>query len=1040
MSYSDNHRPPPAFKGFKLGSDLSGAQEAVPVPLVMGQRLVTVTWISRAYNGNAVVAQRSEKKDNNPTAGIVGSLGAGPEMTFLIHALLSDAYKPTKFYNFRYSIAGIACEGSVDYLYSIIIDGHAMWPRRRDILTDATNPQVRKWKEGRDYEAGDLERFGYAVYQCVLGHTSNESNAPPNPTYWTVYKLSRGSEDYVEIRLPTRGKMRLYWGTQTQTVDPILQPWVRGLNPNGNRKNELHPNYRGWCYIALPDFNFGLQKEAAPTIQLVLGRKPYQSIVTGDAAALDDGQANPISTGLELLTSDNCLQLSSARIDSTSAQATADAAQARIDLTGISELIDSQQQLPEIWQRIAAVCDGYMRWNASTKKIEFGLYAHGSAPASYTTLTIHDFADGGPPEFDAQGWRNAFTRAVVRFKDRARAFKDTSDKVSDGRAHAIVGEHRTLALDRSNITRHEQALAHAAETLKAIGRPQATSTISLRRAVGKPIRPGDYIRYDIDLEPGGDQLLAYFRVKQRTIPPRGAIEFQVEMDENLTTLAIAAVSEVNDPADEVIEIPNARIIPCPPKLAGNIDTLCILAERQSSVTAFSAWFDTNASGDFQKLANFSAFAQRAKLRDDHTSGQTTLKLFVPDQADTDLFSEQPGALAAADDQLLAILVEKKPSALMDDDAGAMHDDEDPNGPIATDELVAQIVEDELGFARFEVCSVSASDVVAIADDDGGAAMQDDDGGQLAPDDLLFDLTVLRSRLGTKARAFTAANCEVWLIHRSDLPAVLHDQFTTLRTNAATGTAPNVGYFRLQPSSTTLGEKDLADCPSLDFLWPRCVQARPQLTITAPTAADVTVAAPYPASLSVTGTITDEDANLVGFRVSLKKSGDSAETLVDEQVFNPTGEKAFDYTLQISEPGTFYIYVRAWDSTGLHTEAVFTVTAGAGTGKCATPELWLLGKLLPAGVKVFGPIELRCNTPGATMTYVWLDVADNGDPLGSEGPYDYDPDDLTTWPQARIVQRISSQIIGYSTLSVYAHKTGLDDSSFNNYLISNRAIY
>jgi hypothetical protein len=58
----------------------------------------------------------------------------------------------------------------------------------------------------------------------------------------------------------------------------------------------------------------------------------------------------------------------------------------------------------------------------------------------------------------------------------------------------------------------------------------------VRREKGRNIRPGDYIRFDIDVEPGGSGLLQYFRVMEREVPFTGPIRFSVEADVTLSPI------------------------------------------------------------------------------------------------------------------------------------------------------------------------------------------------------------------------------------------------------------------------------------------------------------------------------------------------------------------------------------------------------------------------------------------------------------------------------------------------------------------------
>jgi hypothetical protein len=150
-----------------------------------------------------------------------------------------------------------------------------------------------------------------------------------------------------------------------------------------------------------------------------------------------------------------------------------------------------------------------------------------------------------------------------------------------------------------------------------------------------------------------------------------------------------------------------------------------------------------------------------------TSGAGTIEITVPDQVDLDRLSAQPGDIPAADDTLLAIL--------LDIDTG-------------------QVDEDGDGYAIVEVCSISAQALVSGSN---------------------YDLTVLRARQGTTAKAFTTGTAEVWIIPRASLIGFIHADFATLRANKVAGTTPDTAYFRLTPF-TYVAVRDLGDCSSVSI--------------------------------------------------------------------------------------------------------------------------------------------------------------------------------------------------------------------------------
>jgi hypothetical protein len=162
-----------------------------------------------------------------------------------------------KSYNYFGTIAGAVCAGPVDALIAVIVDGKELWPGGKI------------WYAGATITAGQIWKFNHISFVALSDHTASTANQPGNATYWTEYTFPRGSNPYDDITISGRGVMRLYWGTQGQTVDPKLQS-------TGNNYSEEHPDYKGVCYIEPIDFLFGQETSTAPNIEIVVRRAPVQ--------------------------------------------------------------------------------------------------------------------------------------------------------------------------------------------------------------------------------------------------------------------------------------------------------------------------------------------------------------------------------------------------------------------------------------------------------------------------------------------------------------------------------------------------------------------------------------------------------------------------------------------------------------------------------------------------------------------------------------------------------------------------------------------
>jgi hypothetical protein len=821
-----------------------------------------------------------------------------------------------KTYDYYGTIAAAICEGPVAGLHAVIIDNKEVWPK------------ATAWAAGQNVTVNHLRACNGQTWKALSSHATTTENAPPNATYWELYKLA-ASGDYSSLTISGYGTARIYWGTQSQTVDPLLAS-------AGNEKGEQHPDYKGICYLVLVDFLLGRERTTAPNLEVVVSRAPSQNIVTDGGgntpAILVDGQANLVAAACEILTSANGLGQSASLLDSPSLNEAADDADDRDDITAASLLFDSQLGLKEFTDLMQDMLDVVLRFNQLTGLIEAKAYVHGSAPLSFTTLVIDDLVE--PPQFSAEGWSSMKTGAVVVFHDRQRGFKETSEKVDDLRAFTVLGEHRRVTLNRPDITRREQAIAHAMETLRAVGRPQLTGEIVVRREKGKSIRAGDWVKLDIELEPGGAQLLQFFRVQRRELPYTGPIRLNLVADTTLSPIPYAPSEPLSPPVDiTVAAVANYRIVEAPAETIDAEDRLLALVERPAQLTSgANVYFDTAEGGDYQLLASVANFAARATIRADLTDAATTILVAAPYQVDRARFEEEPGAVQAADDTLLAFLVKI---------------------------TAGQVATDGSGFSFLECCSISAQALVSATAWSSGVAVAAGDvhshgdvtyrcidahttGASTEPgvgadwadywavSPYNYDLTVLRGRRGTVGRAFDAVDTEIWVVPRSLMVEFTHKDFPTLRAGA------DPAYFKLQPF-TYLDTRDIDDCTAGDFTFAPEVPKRPTLTLTDPGSLSVSVSNPWPVDVDVVGTWNDENGDMISVRTALRDA--TTSHTIYEEVFSPTGTKAIDQSISIPGAGTWYIDLIATDISGLETTKTITVTATGSSPKLPKPMIY-----------------------------------------------------------------------------------------------------
>ncbi|HZV32986.1 MAG TPA: hypothetical protein VFB72_00285, partial [Verrucomicrobiae bacterium] len=301
------------------------------------------------------------------------------------------------------------------------------------------------------------------------------------------------------------------------------------------------------------------------------------------------------------------------------------------------------------------------------------------------------------------------------------------------------------------------------------------------------------------------------------------------------------------------------------------------------------------------------------------------------------FTMQPGTHGANNDELLLFLVSVQTPA-------------------------NTVGEDSNGYAIVECCSVSASTLVSPGN---------------------YQLTVLRGRLGTVAGTWVSGagpNLEIWIVPRSSLVEYTHAEFPSMVSGYSLATAVQpTSYFRITPY-TYIAELLLSDATAIPFVFPFRSYAAPKLTLTSPASVPVTVTSPtYPYTLSVAGTWTSSNDNLVSWAVTLEKSTDTAARKIGSAVFAATDSTDFSLNAILEAAGSYVLTLIAKDANGLTTTEVINITATGPGAKVAVPVWTFKGNSLNQSTTLataeanpnygsLGALSATCQTPGSSVFF------------------------------------------------------------------------
>lgn len=492
------------------------------------------------------------------------------------------------------SIAGAVACGPVDWIGGVFIDNKLVWPK------------CDEWTAGT-YATNTLKRHKGRVWKATSSTASEPGTAG---AAWTKFKVILSTNPY-KFTVEDYGECFFYRGTSNQTLDTVDE---KILSDNGH-----HP-YRYRAVLVLKDFLWGRERTSAPNVQVLCGRKPTQTIITGSAANLDaDDQCNPMAFLAEVLTHPIIgAEIPDSELDAASWQAEADRQLAISSRTYISPMIDREQALPEIIDRVQRSCDIWLYRNAAGL-ITVGHWPHAEAPPVFTsanTIDIHDLAGDFEMPWDSDLFEDTYNRVTVKYLDALAAFKEKPASAPNALNRKIVGRTSELKVEANWITRGTQAIALAQELAYVEGQPKFASQLALRAEKVTAITPGQlFLLTNDDLG-----ISRVCRCLERTIPkpPSGRITIRYELERGIsgTGYAPTILSPSGSPTPKPDRITNFQFVQVPPVLAGGVEfQVACLAARANPVTAkLEVWFKKDETGtSFYPLGSLTSFAVAATV-------------------------------------------------------------------------------------------------------------------------------------------------------------------------------------------------------------------------------------------------------------------------------------------------------------------------------------------------------------------------------------------------------------------------------------------
>ena len=328
---------------------------------------------------------------------------------------------------------------------------------------------------------------------------------------WSGSVVRAAGSDSAQITVENKGTLTIYWGTETQPIDPILAAYG-------------HPAYRGQCYIVFNQLYFGQDTLTAPNVEVVITRTP-QNTGLQTAAVLNDDVIVAHSM-IELLV-DQRFGLAWTAADTLDLPTwDASAAQTRAEGMAISPMLDTDQDARSLLVQFCEYIDGYLTAEP-TNSGKLALRLARAFTGDATTLPLlgeYELLD--VPNPTSQNWRDTYNEFTVKYNDQLSDFQDNSTLVIDAGNRRVVGEPLPTTLDRSFITKVALAIQSGVYAARLQSVPWVVAKdIHVRKEAAAGIEPGDFVR----LTYADYQETLIMRVMSRKVEADRSQEVQFEL-------------------------------------------------------------------------------------------------------------------------------------------------------------------------------------------------------------------------------------------------------------------------------------------------------------------------------------------------------------------------------------------------------------------------------------------------------------------------------------------------------------------------------
>lgn len=275
-----------------------------------------------------------------------------------------------------------------------------------------------------------------------------------------------------------QGTVRFYNGAFTQTIDAHLASVV----PDST----ILPAYRGFIHSVFQSFEVGESPSVEP-INVELENVPN---FLGLGSVGDQGDANPAEIIFDILNN----EWGRASLPSTALNATSFAvagAALNTEGHGMSFKVEAANDARDVIQEVLDQIDGLIFEDPLTREINMRLirndYVVGDLPV-FDQTNVREIRD-----YSVSTWTDTYNQCRVTWTDRRGNYADKTGVAQDMSNVNFQGRVRSLEFRYPGVTRPELANFIASRELALASIPLIKFRMTVSRAAGASLRPGDVI-------------------------------------------------------------------------------------------------------------------------------------------------------------------------------------------------------------------------------------------------------------------------------------------------------------------------------------------------------------------------------------------------------------------------------------------------------------------------------------------------------------------------------------------------------------------